>query len=64
MLVKDFVDNQNLVVIQSDGDRILSDTSNLQQMGMLLETQDCHHVQPVSGPAFILHQLHLSWLQN
>lgn len=49
MLVKDFGDNQNHVVIQSDGDGILSDTDNLHQMGMLLETQDWHHTQTSFG---------------
>lgn len=33
-------------------------------MGMLLETQDWHHVQPALCHAFILHQLRLSWLQE
>lgn len=64
MLLKDFVDHQNVVVIQSDGYGMLSDMGNLQQMGMLLETQDWHHIQPALGHAFILHHLHLSWLQE
>jgi len=40
-----FVDNQNLVVTGGDGDGILADTGNLQQVGSLLQMRDWHHVR-------------------